>query len=139
MNDETVNRVHWSFWAIGAVGLVFNLMGCMNYLSQMDAETVAAMPDVYRTIVESRPAWGTGAFAIAVFGGVLGCILLLSQKSIAIPVLVASLLGALTAQLPFVGMAAFPTEAWIGWFSQLAVGALLLWYSLRARGKGWIA
>ncbi len=139
MNDESVERIHWSFWAIGAAGLLFNLMGCMNYLSQMNAESVAAMPEVYRTIVESRPAWGTAAFAIAVFGGVLGCLLLAFRKALAIPVFVASLLGAVAAQLPFLGMADFPQEAWLGWFSQLAVGALLLWYSHRARGKGWIA
>ena len=66
MNEKTVVNVHWSFWVIGAVGLTFNLLGCMNYISQMNAENVASMPDVYRAIVERRPAWGTGAFAIAV-------------------------------------------------------------------------
>ena len=138
MNEETVIGIHWSFWAIGALGLIFNLFGCMNYVSQMNAEMVASMPDVYRAIVESRPAWGTAAFAVAVFGGALGCLLLLLRKSVAVHVFVVSLMGAVVAQLPFIGMAGFPVEAWLGWLSQLAVGAFLIWYSKRSKGRGWI-
>jgi hypothetical protein len=77
MSDEDVGGVHWSFWAIGAVALVWNLMGVMNYLAQMNADVLAAMPESHRAIIEGRPAWATGGFAIAVFGGALGCILLL--------------------------------------------------------------
>jgi hypothetical protein len=120
------------------VGLIFNLLGCMNYISQMNSEIVASMPDVYRAIVASRPAWGTGAFAIAVFGGALGCFLLLLRKSIAVYLFVASLVGAIIAQIPFLGMADFPLEAWMGSLSQLVVGAFLIWYSKQADSKGWL-
>ena len=138
MNEETAVGIHWSFWVVGSVGLVFNLFGCMNYISQMNAEMVASMPEAYRAIVESRPAWGTAAFAVAVFGGALGCILLLFRKSLAVYVFVASLVGAVVAQLPFLGMAEFPVEAWLGWLSQLAVGGFLIWYSRRSEGRGWV-
>ena len=139
MNEKTIVGVHWSFWAIGAVGLMFNLMGCVNYVSQMDAKNVASMPDVYRTIVESRPAWGTGAFALAVFGGSLGCILLLLRKSVAVYVFIVALAGAVVAQIPLMAMADFPMAAWIGWFSQVAVGAFFIWYAILTRSKGWIS
>ncbi len=139
MNEKTVVGVHWSFWVIGAVGLIFNLAGCMNYISQMNADIVASMPDVYRAIVESRPAWGTAAFAIAVFGGALGCLLLLLRKSVTVYVFVASLVATVIAQIPFLGMAGFPVEAWFGWLSQLAVGAFFIGYSTWSRGKGWIS
>lgn len=135
MNDKTVGGVHWSFWGIGAVGLIFNLMGCINFISQMNADMVASMPEVYRAIVESRPAWATGAFAIAVFGGALGCLLLLLRKSAAVYVFIASLVGAVLAQIPFLGI---PFEALIGGLSQLVVGAFLIWYSKQAESKGWI-
>ncbi len=139
MNEKRVVVIHWSFWVIGAAGLIFNLMGCMNYISQMNAENVASMPDLYRVIVENRPAWGTGAFAIAVFGGALGCLLLLLRKSVAVYVFVVALAGTVVAQLPFLGMADFPTAAWIGWLSQLVVGAFLIWYSKQTESKGWIS
>jgi hypothetical protein len=125
MNDKALSGVHWSFWVIGAIGLVFNLMGCMNFISQMNADMVASMPEAYRAIVESRTVWGTGVFAIAVFGGALGCLLLLLRKSAAFYVFIVSLVGAIAAQIPLVSMAGFP------------VGALT-WYSTRVERKGWI-
>ena len=138
MNEKTAVGVHWSFWVISAVGLIFNLMGCLNFISQMNAENVASMPDVYRAIVENRPAWGTAAFAITVFGGSLGCLLLLLKRSVAVYVFSVALVAAVVAQIPFLGMADFPVAALIGWLSQVVVGAFLIWYSKRAAGKGWI-
>jgi hypothetical protein len=137
MSEKTVVSAHWSFWLIGAVGLLFNIMGCLNFASQMSAENVAAMPEAYRAMVESRPAWGTGAFAIAVFGGSFGCLLLLLRRSVAVYVLIVALGAAVFAQVPFLGMADFPTAAWIGWLSQLVVGAFLIGYSKYAASKGW--
>ncbi len=139
MNEKAVPSVHWSFWIIGLVGLVFNLMGCMNYIAQMNTANVATMPDVYRTVIESRPAWGTGVFAIAVFGGSLGCILLLLRKSVAFHVFVVALIGVVAAQIPFLGMDELPIAAWIGGFSQFVVGAFLIWYSRQATSKDWIS
>lgn len=139
MNDKSVSRVHWSFWVIGAVGLIFNLMGCINFFSQLNVDMVASMPEAYRALVESRPSWATGAFAIAVFGGALGGLLLLLRKSAAYYVFIASLLGAVAAQIPFLGMVDFPVEALIGGLMQLVVGAFLIWYSKLAERKGWIS
>ncbi len=139
MNDKTLNRVHWSFWAIGAVALIFNIMGCINFFSQMSAEGVSALPEQYRAIVEARPAWATIAFAIAVFGGALGGLLLLLRKSAAFYVFVASFLGALAAQIPTLGIADFPVEALIGGLMQVVVTVFLIWYSKWAERKGWIS
>ena len=139
MNENDSGSIHWSFWAIGAVGLVFNVMGCLNFASQMNADTVGAMPEAVREIVEYRPPWGTAAFALAVFGGALGCILLLLKKSAAFYVLIASLLGAIVAQFPFIGMAGFPSEALLGGLSQVVVTAFLIWYAKLAERKAWIS
>lgn len=130
--------VHWSFWATGAIALLFNLAGIVNFISQMSATAVAAMPDLYRTIIESRPVWATWAFAVAVFGGGLGCLLLLFRKSFAHFVFIAALLGATVAQVPFLGMTSFPPEALIGGAVQLLVTAFLIWYAKLAERKGWI-
>ena len=139
MSEKTAVDVHWSFWVIGALGLIFNLLGCLNFLSQMNAETVASMPEIYRTIAESRPAWGTAAFALAVFGGLLACVLLLMRKSMALHVFIAAVVGAVAAQIPFLGMTDFPIEAWVGWLSQVAIGTFLVWYSKLAKNKDWIS
>ena len=48
MNHQTPTRVHWSFWIIGTVALVWNVMGVVNFFMQMNADAVAAMPETHR-------------------------------------------------------------------------------------------
>ncbi len=144
MNKETVRGVHWSFWAIGAVALIWNVMGVINFFVQMNADTLAAMPESQRAIIEGRPAWATGAFAIAVFGGALGCLLLLLRQSVADYLFIASLLGVIVQMIPYLGMAgstinygAFEIPMII--LMPLVVAAFLIWYSKQAKSKGWIS
>lgn len=134
--SRTVGGLHWSFWAIGAVTLIYNLTGVMNFVAQMNADNVASMPEGYRAIIESRPAWATGAFAVAVFGGALGCVLLLLRKSLAYYVFIASLLGAAGTLIHTLGISG-PIAFMTGNLVQLAVTAFLIWYSRWAGGKGW--
>ena len=137
MNDEA-RGVHWSFWAIGAVALIWNALGSMNYIMQMNPDTLADYPEAARTLVEGRPAWATGAFAIAVFGGALGCLLLLLRKSAAYYVFIASLIGVIVTNIHTLGVTG-STEIWVGSLMSLVVAAFLLWYSKMTERKGWIS
>ena len=143
MNDDTVRGVHWSFWAIGAVTLIWNVMGVINFFVQMNADMVAAMPETHRAIIEVRPAWATGALAIAVFGGALGCLLLLLRKSTAYYLFIASLLGVIVAMIPHLDMIGStindPFEIVMMILMPLVVAAFLIWYSKRAESKDWIS
>ena len=143
MSDETVGRVHWSFWAIGAVALIWNGMGVMNFFMQMNADTLASFPESQRAIIEGRPTWATAGFAIAVFGGALGCVLLLLRKSAAFYLFVASLLGVIVTSAHTLGMAGStpdfsPVEIVMMILMPLVVAAFLIWYSKQAGNKGWI-
>ena len=142
MNNETVRGVHWSFRTIGAVALIWNVLGVINFFMQVNAGTLAAMPESQRAIIEGRPAWATGAFAIAVFGGALGCLLLLLRKSAAYYLFVASLLGVLVQAIPYLGIAGStiaygPAEISLYVVMPLVVAAFLVWYSRQAESKGW--
>ena len=143
MNDETVGSVHWSFWAIGVVTLIWNIMGVITFFVQMNAGMVAAMPETHRAIIEVRPAWATGAFAIAVFSGALGCILLLLRKSAAYYLFIVSLLGVIVTMAHTLGNASStidfsPFEILMMILMPLMVAAFLIWYSKQAESKGWI-
>ena len=139
MTDETTGGAHWSFWTIAVLALIWNVLGCINFVSQMNPEAVAAMPESYRAAIQARPDWATGAFAIAVFGGVLGCIVLLLRKFAAYYVFIASLLAALVAIVQFQLAVGFdPIGAFIGSAMQLVVAAFLVWYVKQVHGKGWI-
>lgn len=142
MNDET-GGVHWSFWMISAVALIWNVMGVMNYLMQMNPEALAAYPESHRAIVESRPAWATGGFAIAVFGGALGCLLLLLRKSAAYYLFIVSLLGVIVTMIHTLGVAGSTIDLSLFEVSMmilmpLVVAAVLIWYSKQAESRGWI-
>lgn len=140
MNDENVGGVHWSFWAIAAVALIWNAMGVLNYFMQMNPDVLATYRESERAIVEGRPAWATGAFAIAVFGGALGCVLLLLRKSAAFHLFIASLLGVIVTMIHTLGAGVDfgPGEIAGIILMPLVVAAFLIWYSKHAESKGWI-
>ncbi|WP_420601225.1 hypothetical protein [Flagellimonas sp.] len=85
------------FWIVSVAALVWNIMGVMAYLGQAytSVEDLEQMTQAQRELFEAQPAWVTAAFAIAVFGGTLGCIALLLRKKWAKPVFFISLLGIL--------------------------------------------
>ncbi len=141
MNDETVGGVHWSFWAIGAVALIWNVLGVINFFVQMNPDVLAAYRESERAIVEGRPAWATGAFVIAVFGGALGCLLLLLRKSAAYYLFIASLLGVIVTMTHTLGVGIdFGLDEILGIILMpLVVAAFLIWYSKQAESKGWIS
>ena len=139
MSDNESTRIHWSFWAIAVAGLVFNALGCLNYITQTNPEAVASMPDAYRMMIESRPAWGTAVFALAVFGGAIGCILLLLKRAPAFYMLIVALIAAIAAQIPFIGMEGLPSGVWIGGGVQILIAGLLAWYARTSAARGWVS
>jgi hypothetical protein len=144
MNDENRVGVHWSFWAIGAVALIWNAMGGINFVMQMNPETLASMPESHRAIAEARPAWASAAFAVSVFGGALGCVLLLLRKKVSYYLFIASFLGVIVTMTHALGMAgsAFkfgPFELVLGVVMPIVVATFLIWYSKRAQTKAWIS
>lgn len=75
------------------------MLGAINFLVQMNPDRVATMPETHRATIELRPIWATLGFAIAVFGGALGCFFLLLRRSLAYYVFIASLLGVIVTMM----------------------------------------
>tara|TARA_R110002126_G_C10438920_1_gene498771 strand:- start:563 stop:994 length:432 start_codon:yes stop_codon:yes gene_type:complete len=92
---STTTKPSTSFWVISAIGLLWNLLGANQYVQQ--AYKTDAFKSLYTQeqleIIANMPAWATAAFAVGVFGGVLGCILLLLRKKQAKLLFQISLLG----------------------------------------------
>ena len=130
----TLAKPHFSFWIFAAVGLLWNLMGCLNYIMQANADVVAQMPELYQAIIAARPAWATAAFAIAVFGGAVGCILLLLRRRVASAAFVVSLI-AIAGHSVFTLRVAGVTPS-LGLV--VLVGVAWLWYTSIARRSGWL-
>lgn len=93
MNDESTNKKNWIFWVVCILGLLWNVGGSINYLMQTTFDLVQSMPENHQAIIVGRPAWATGGFALGVFGGALGCILLMMLNRLSLPVFYISLAG----------------------------------------------
>jgi hypothetical protein len=139
-NRMKENKVHWSFWAISVSMLIWNLMGCINFFVQMNPDMVASYQETEQAIIQDRPTWATAAFAIAVFGGALGCLLLMLRNSIAFYLFIASLLGVLVTMAHTLGAGIdFGTGELIGIiFMPVAVAVFLVWYLKYTQSKGWV-
>jgi hypothetical protein len=85
------------FWIASILALLWNLRGVMAYLGQayMTEDMKAEYTSEQLALMESTPAWVTAVFAIAVWGGLLGCIALLIRKKWAKPLLMLSLIAVL--------------------------------------------
>ena len=96
----------WHLWLVGILGLLWSLMGVVSFmLTEMKVEAVMSRyPQAQRDYFESFPMWAVAVWAIGVFGGVIGCILLLLKKRLASPVLLVSLIAVVCiAAISFLG------------------------------------
>jgi len=143
MSNEAVRGIHWSFWLVSVFALLWNAGGAINYLMQTNLEFVSTLPETHRAIIEGRPAWATGGFAIGVFGGVIGCLLLLLRKSIAYYVFIISLLGIIITMIHSINVASSKIsfsagEIVVMILLPLIVAVLLIWYTKFVMGKSWV-
>lgn len=132
------------FWIVTTLLLVWNMIGVMAYVQEamLSAGALQAMPAAERDLLQSRPAWATAAFAIAVFGGAAGCLLLLLRSRLALPVLVLSFVGVVVqmthAFLIADSFAVYGPGGAIMPALVLAISIFLIWYARRARKRGWV-
>ena len=132
-------KPHWSFWLIGAVALVWNGLGVM----QFNPEAMEMMPDWWHAVIKNRPVWATLSMVVAVFGGVLGAILMLMRKRWALSIFIASLLGVVLTMAHSLSVVGPMVE--VGFrqvfeavVMSIVIGVFLIWYAYFAKSKGWI-
>lgn len=83
------------YWIVGVVALIWNAMGVNAYLQQ--AYNTESYRNMYSKeqleIAANLPSFVTAAFALAVFGGALGSLLLLFRKKFAVTLFYVSLIA----------------------------------------------
>ena len=140
MNERNGGGMTWRFWVIGVIALVWNVLGALNFVVQMNPEMLTVYGEAERAIIESRPIWATIGFAFAVFAGSIGGLLLLLRNSAAYYLFVISLLGVLVTMVHTLGVdALFSTGQFIGVILMpIFIAAYLVWYAKQAIARGWI-
>lgn len=143
MQQAVSARAPAHLWIVGILGLLWNGFGCFNYfmtktdnqayLSQMPADAVA-----YQSAL---PGWLTAFWAIGVWGGLAGAILLLMRSRHAVLAFGLSLVGAVVGlgyQMFMTQMPASMKGGAMGMmpWAIIAIAAFQLWYARNAEKRG---
>lgn len=88
---RTVSRGYW----IGAVlSTLWMAIGCFMYLYEVTLDPATLAPDV-RAMTEAIPDWMWAAFALSVWVGLAGTVMLLLRRRLAVPLIGFSILAEL--------------------------------------------
>lgn len=143
MSDN--NQPTTIFWVISIIGLLWNLMGVNQYLQQAyQTEEFKTMytPELLE-IINNLPSWYTAIFAIAVFVSVLGCILLLLRKKLAVTVFLIALIAVIiqTSYNLFVneGKAFYGAVEYSMLIMIPLFSLFLYWYAKKANFNRWLS
>lgn len=134
--DANANKAPTHLWIVGGLSALWNAFGCYMYSMTMmrDPALMAQTPPDVREAILAAPAWANGAWALGVWGALLGSILLLLRKQLAVHAFALSLVG-LAGTAVFEATSGVPVNV-----PQLAmiwaVALFLLWYAWRQRAAG---
>lgn len=130
-------------WPIAGLGLLWNLFGIFRFATTEFADkaqhVAAGMTPSQAAMYVDLPVWMTLAFAVGVFGGAIGCGLLLMKRRQALPAFWASLIGYVILFLGDIALgvfAAFGTQQVVVITLVLLIAVALLVYARKLSGQG---
>ena len=134
------NRIHWSFWLVTVLLLIWNALGSVNFLVQLNPESIESYREVEQAIIAGRPLWATIGFALAVFGGTLGALLLLLRAPWSAYLFWLALAGAIIAVVHSLTVdATFGAGELVGIVAMpIAIAVFQVWFVRFSIRKGWI-
>ena len=143
MATTTETRTPTHLWVIGVLSLVWNCFGCLDYTmtNLKNASWLAKMSADQLAYMNSLPGWLTAFWAIGVWGGLVGSILLLMRNRYAAMAFGVSLVGAVVGigyQLFLTKMPASMKEGPMGFMPWviIIIAAALYWYASSEKKKG---
>ena len=142
MSQSTAKTPVW-FWVIAIIAVLWNLVGVMSFVGMTTTtpEKITEMPAAEQALYNNTPVWSTIAFAIAVFGGLIGSLLLTLRKNLAMPFFIASMAGIIiqfgywflmTNAVEVYGAQTYTMPAMV-----TIIAAFLIWFSRLSNAKGW--
>ena len=143
MATTAEGRTPAHLWIIGVLALLWNAFGCFDYWMSLtrNAGYLAKMPADAVAYQQALPAWLTGFWALGVWGGLAGAILLLARSRYSVWAFGLSLIGAVVGlgyQMFMTKMPASMTGGMMGIFPWviIAIAAFQLWYANRSDKQG---
>ena len=145
MSDALNGKPPTLFWVIAVVLLLWNFTGLMFYFGQvtMTPETLAAnFSAAEREFMAQIPVWATAAYATAVTAGVIGAVLLLLRKALALPFFIVSFVGVFVQDFDAFVLSDAISVWGTGALTLPAVVIVIcifeIWYTRSAKAKAWL-
>ena len=90
-----IPKAPWHLWVVGILGLVWNAGGAFDFVmtNTQNEQYMAAFTPEQLEFFYGFPMWITVTWAVAVWGGVFGCVALLLRKKWAVSIFAASLVA----------------------------------------------
>jgi len=144
MSDTRSGRTPWHLWVVGVISLLWNSYGPYDYvMTQTGGDAYLrgyGMTEPQIAYFHAMPAWMTAVWAVGVWGGLLGSVLLLARRSLAFPVFGVSIAAFLISLIYTYGLsnggAVMGDTAWIMNAVILAGCLFLVWYSRMMAVRG---
>lgn len=139
-NNSLIKPPTW-FWLVAILAFLWNLMGVGSYIA--DKYGMIELTTAQQELSNLTPAWATAAYAIAVWGGALGCLGLLLRKKWARTLLLLSLLGVIANQVYMFFLSdTFEVYGTMEMGLQIAVliiSIALVYFAGKAQRKNWLS
>lgn len=141
---QAKSGVPWHLWAAGVIAVFWNAYGCYDYVMTVTGGEEylrsLGMPEEAMAYYAAMPAWMTGVWAIGVWGGLLGAVLLLLRMKWALHAFAVSL-AAFVLSLVYTyalsdGASVMPTEGYILNAVILISCLFFVWYAWFAAKRG---
>lgn len=137
-------KAPWHLWFVGIVSFLWNALGAMDYFmtqTRNEAYMSSFSPEQLEFFY-GFPAWVDASWAVAVWGAVLGSVLLLFRAALALWAFIVSFLGMMLTTIHNVFLADRSVLQTMGGFELaftgliVAVGLFLIWYARRMKIAG---
>ena len=134
-----------AFWVLAVLFLLWNMFGCYAYIldqTMTDAAYTEAYGEAMTAVRDIYPTWSVVAYAVAVWGGLLAAILFLLKRRSAVVLFTLSLIAAVISFAWGISneqaRAAAGAMGWVMPLIVVSMGLLEIFYSRRARSKGYL-
>jgi hypothetical protein len=121
--------------------ILFMLIGCAGYVMDVTSDPASLTLD-RRALVEARPIWQVAAYAIAVWVGLAGAVLLFMRRKLAEHLLLVSLIACVFTFLPYFVVPAVRDLVSTG---EIAFGLIIIsitwtifWFARHSRQRSWL-
>lgn len=108
MSDTRSLKAPWHLWVVGVIAVLWNAYGGYDYtLSMTQGAThmaASGMTPDQIAFYDAMPVWMTAVWAIGVWGGVAGSLLLLLRSKLALPVFAVSFAAFVTSLVYVYGL-----------------------------------